>query len=149
MVYSERRKQMNTLKTGELAKRAGVNVETLRYYEREGFLPEPDRTESGYRLYPESEVQRVQFIKKAQELGFMLKEIKELLLIQQNPKQLAGDIKKLAKEKIELIEEKIQILHAMRQTLIELTDVCPGDETTVDSCPIIQCLNSNPKKGGE
>ena len=68
-----------TLKIGQLARAAGVNVETIRYYERRGLLPEPPRTRSGYREYPESDVARLGFIRRAQELGFTLKEVKELI----------------------------------------------------------------------
>jgi MerR family copper efflux transcriptional regulator len=67
------------LKIGEVAERGGVNLQTIRYYEREGLLPEPPRRESGYRMFPESTVRRVRFIKRAQELGFTLAEIRELL----------------------------------------------------------------------
>ncbi len=76
---------MSPIKSGDLAKRANVNTETLRYYEREGLLPEPERTESGYRLYADEDVKRVQFIKRAQELGFSLKEVKELLALKPQP----------------------------------------------------------------
>ena len=133
---------MTTLKSGELAKQAGVNVETLRYYEREGFLPKPDRTESGYRLYPASEVQRVRFIKRSQELGFTLKEIKELLALRIDPGHSAGEVKELTDQKIQVIEQKIQVLQAMKTTLLELSQACPGEQGTVDTCPIIRCLDS-------
>ena len=70
---------MTTLTIGDVAKRANVHIETLRYYERRGIVPKPPRTRSNYRLYPEDTVRRVRFVKHAQELGFSLKEIKELL----------------------------------------------------------------------
>ncbi len=70
---------MTTLTIGDVAKRANVHIETLRYYERLGIVPKPPRTRSNYRLYPEDTVRRVRFVKHAQELGFSLKEIKELL----------------------------------------------------------------------
>lgn len=133
---------MTSLKSGELAKQAEVNVETLRYYEREGLLPEPERTESGYRLYHQRDVKRVRFIKKAQELGFTLKEIKELLTLTTDPKHLAGEVKTMTQQKIHIIEEKITVLQSMKATLFELSEACPGEAGTVDTCPIVRCLDS-------
>jgi MerR family transcriptional regulator, copper efflux regulator len=151
---SERGITMGTLTSGELAKRSGVNVETLRFYEREGFLPAPERTPSGYRMYPDSEVQRIQFIKKSQELGFTLREIKELLSLRLDFSHSAGEVKQIAEHKIALIDEKISTLQAMRHTLLSLLQTCPGHEGTIDACPIIQCLESisephSTLKGGE
>lgn len=131
---------MKAMTSGELAKQSGVNVETLRYYERDGILPQPERTEAGYRLYHDSDVQRVRFIKRAQDLGFSLKEIKELLVLKEDPDHSAADVKKMAEEKIEAIEEKIQMLQAIRESLQNLTASCPGASATVEDCPIIHCL---------
>lgn len=147
---------MSTLKSGELAKRASVNSETLRYYEREGLLPEPERTESGYRLYAEEDVKRVRFIKRAQELGFSLKEIKELLALKLDATRSAREVKRLAEQKVLDIEEKITTLQAMKETLQELARACSG-KGSVDHCPILSCLDECipeipmkvPKKGGE
>jgi Zn(II)-responsive transcriptional regulator len=135
---------MKAMTSGELAKQSGVNVETLRYYERDGILPQPERTESGYRLYHDSDVQRVRFIKRAQDLGFSLKEIKELLLLKQEPNHSAADVKKMAEEKIEAIEEKINMLQAIRESLQNLTAACPGAAATVEACPIIHSLEGIP-----
>lgn len=88
---------MTTIKSEELAKQANVNSETLRYYEREGLLPEPERTESGYRLYADKDVRRDRFIKRAQELGFSLRKIKELLALKLEATQSASEVKRLAK----------------------------------------------------
>lgn len=140
---------MNLLKSGTLAKQANVNPETLRYYEREGLLPKPKRTEAGYRLYAEEDVKRVRFIKKAQELGFSLKEIKDLLALKVDASQSASQVKQLAEHKIQTIEAKIQSLQAMKSILSELAEACSG-KGSVDHCPILNCLDDCiPQKGGE
>ena len=140
---------MSPLKSGTLAKQANVNPETLRYYEREGLLPEPERSDAGYRLYADEDVKRVRFIKRAQELGFSLKEIKELLALKLDASQSASQVKKLAELKIQDIEAKIQSLRAMKSILSELTEACSG-KGSVDHCPILSCLDDCiPQKGGE
>jgi MerR family mercuric resistance operon transcriptional regulator len=92
---------MRHLKTGELAKRAGVNVETLRFYERKGLLPEPQRRASGYRDYPEESVTRIRFIKRAQGLGFSLDEIHELLALRVKPKSPCAEVRDVVEKKIQ------------------------------------------------
>ena len=83
---------MDRLTIGEVAEEANVNIETLRYYERRGIVPKPPRSVSNYRLYPEETVKRVLFIKSAQELGFTLKEIKQLLSLRASPRARCGDV---------------------------------------------------------
>lgn len=140
---------MHSLKSGELAKQANVNPETLRYYEREGLLAEPVRTESGYRLYQQAEVKRVRFIKKAQELGFSLKEVKELLSLKWSGSHSASEVKQLTEQKILDIEAKIQSLLAMKAALQELASTCSG-KGSIDDCPILNSLEDNAQeKGGE
>src|SRR5574342_138792 len=105
---------MKTLSVGQLAKEAHVNIETVRYYERRGLLPEPKRRESGYREYSPEEVFRIRFIKRAQELGFTLKEISELLGLRVDSKTTCAKVKKQADAKISDIEEKIRLLKKMK-----------------------------------
>lgn len=131
---------MKPLKAGELAKQAQVNVETLRYYEREGLLPLPERSEAGYRLYPLQTVQQVRFIKRAQELGFTLKEIKELLVLQAQSDATAEEVKVLAQNKLKVIEDKIILLNEMRATLLALTEACPGHDAKLADCPILNFI---------
>lgn len=133
------------MKTGALtistvAKQSQVNLETIRYYEREGLVPEPPRSESGYRHYPPDTVRRVRFIKRAQELGFSLKEIKELLTLRLSPDATSGEVKKRAQEKIQQIEDKIQTLNAMKNALDRLHDACSGQGPASD-CPILESLD--------
>ncbi len=92
---------MALLTIGQLAKSAGVGVETVRFYERKGLLAEPNRRPSGYRQYDEEVVNRLRFIKRAKELGFTLAEIKELLSLRRNPTTTCADVKRRSEEKID------------------------------------------------
>jgi len=130
---------MENLAIGQLAKRARVNVETVRYYERRGLIPEPPRRESGYRQYPEDAVARILFIKRAQELGFSLKEILELLSLRVDPDTTCRDVKRRAENKIADIEEKIETLRTMKNALTKLRDQCKGKGPTSE-CPILEAL---------
>ena len=124
---------------GQLAERAGVNVGTIRYYERRGLLPEPPRSESGYRLYSQDIVARIQFIRRAKELGFSLREIGELLSLRVDPETTCGDVKGRAEAKIADIEEKIRALRRMKKALTQLTAACNGHGPTSE-CPILEAL---------
>ena len=95
------------LKIGEVAGRGGVNLQTIRYYEREGLLPKPPRLQSGYRMFPESTVRRVRFIKRAQELGFSLAEIKLFLSGLRDNAPVGPSWKKLATKKLAEVEDSI------------------------------------------
>ena|SRR5437868_6925836 len=131
------------LTMGQVAQRGGVNPQTIRYYEREGLLPEPPRSASGYRAFSPDAVHRVLFIKRAQELGFSLAEIRELLSIQINTKKGCTDVKRLAKTKIVDIERKIRTLQSMKRVLVKLAKVCPGQGPS-SQCPILESFNSKP-----
>ena len=129
------------LKIGQLAQRAAVNLQTIRYYEREGLLPEPPRLRSGYRLYPDSMVRRVRFIKRAQEIGFSLAEIRELLSLQADGRRERTAVRSLTQAKINDIDGKIRTLKAMRTALSRLTDRCSGCGPVSD-CPILESIDS-------
>lgn len=132
---------MDRLTIGELAKRSQVNLETIRYYERKELLPAPPRLQSGYRSFPLEAVRRIRFIKQAQELGFSLKEIKELLELQIDPSSTGGDVRKRAEAKIVDIEAKIKTLSAMKKALTQLTSACNG-KGSISECPILESLGS-------
>lgn len=132
---------MKSLTIGQLAQKAEVNVETVRYYERRGLMPEPPRRESGYRQYAEEDVARIRFIKHAQKLGFALNEILELLSLRADPNTTCGDIKRQAEVKIADIEEKIRSLQKMKKGLEKLVASCRGRGPTSE-CPILEVLNS-------
>lgn len=127
------------LRVGEVASRAGVNLQTIRYYEREGLLPSPPRSASGYRTFPDNAVQRVRFIKRAQELGFSLTEIRELLAL--SGKGGVQLVRARTQSKIANIEEKMRTLQAMKDVLTTLADRCPGCGP-LSECPILDALEA-------
>lgn len=127
---------MADLRTGQLAGEAGVNVETLRFYERKGLLPEPPRRGAGYRAYPPETVERIRFIKRAQALGFTLAEIRELLELGTDDRTTCADVKQRAEAKIDEVQCKIADLNAMKKALGRLAEACPGTGPT-DRCPIL------------
>ena len=129
-----------TITIGAVAKEAEVNLQTIRYYEREGLLPSPPRRPSGYRMFPESTVRRVRFIKRAQEIGFSLSEIKDLLALRINEGRGSAEVRALAQEKIADIEQKIRTLQAMKKALGKVTERCPGCGP-VSECPILESLD--------
>jgi MerR family mercuric resistance operon transcriptional regulator len=131
---------MEMLTIGNLAKQADVNVQTVRYYERRRLLPQPKRTPSGYRIYSADAVQRLHFIKTAQELGFSLKEIQELLSLRLRPGITSAQIRKRAVAKVVDIERKIGTLQAMKKSLTQIISACSGCGP-VSECPILDSLD--------
>jgi MerR family mercuric resistance operon transcriptional regulator len=129
----------NSVTIGQLARQAGIHLETVRYYERRGLLPKPPRTRSGYRIYPMSTAQRLGFIKRAQELGFSLAEISELLALRVSHKTSSAEVRSRAEAKITEIERKIRTLQSMRRSLRKLTNACAGCGP-ISECPIIESL---------
>lgn len=126
---------------GELSKLTGCNIETLRYYEREGLLPPPPRGSNGYRYYSKGSASRVEFILRAKQLGFSLKDIQELLSIQvAKEARTCADVKTIALQKLEAIEEKIRELNAMHRALERVADACDGSKTSAQYCSILQAL---------
>ena len=123
------------LTIGALARAAGVNVETIRFYERRGLLRRPPKPEEGYRKYPFEAVKQVRFIKGAQRLGFSLKEIAELLFLGREGEISCSEILNLAGRKIAQIELKILTLEVMKAALVELAESCPGTGNLA-LCPI-------------
>ena len=136
---------MKGLKVGEVAKQAGVNLQTIHYYERRGLLPRPPRTESNYRAYPGDAVLRVRFIKRAQDLGFTLKEIKELLSLRAAPRTRCSDVRHRAEAKVQDIDDKVRTLQAMRKALTKLIGECSG-KGPVTQCPILEALDSEDER---
>jgi Hg(II)-responsive transcriptional regulator len=124
---------------GEAAEQAGVNVQTLRYYERRGLLPKPPRRASGYREFPDDAVRVVRFIKRAQELGFSLDEVEDLLKLRRGSRLNRKQIRSVAERRVRQIEQKITELARMRAALRRLVHAC-HEGTTLD-CPIIEALD--------
>jgi MerR family mercuric resistance operon transcriptional regulator len=128
------------LTIGALAELAGVNVETIRYYQRRGLLREPSRPAGGFRHYPPEAVQRVRFIKRAQKLGFTLEEISNLLELEDGTQ--CAEAREIAVHKLEMIEEKLRDLSAMRDTLKKLVRACASGKDA-RHCPIIETLSES------
>ena len=129
------------LTIGELAKRSGVGLETIRFYERKELIEDPPRTESGYRQYPEDVVARIQFIKRCKELGFSLKEISELLSLRVDPDTTCADVRRQTELKLADVEEKIRALRGIQAALDKLAASCSGRGPTSE-CPILETLES-------
>ena len=130
------------LTTSQLANSAGVNVETLRYYERRGLLPEPPRRASGYRQYSQDDVARIRFIKRAKDLGFTLREVQELLDLRVDPDTPCAMVKRRADLKIIDIEERLRSLKRMKKALNKLAATCSG-RGPVGDCPILEALGGD------
>src|SRR5207253_7102533 len=130
---------MEGLRSSELANRGGVNLETVRYYERRGLLPKPPRTAAGYRAFDGDAVRRLRFIKQAQALGFSLKEVRELLALRLDPRTSCADVRRRAEAKIADIEERLRGLRAMKKVLVRITAACAG-HGPVSECPILESL---------
>jgi len=126
---------------GEIAKRSGIGIETVRFYERKGLIEEPPRTDSGYRQYPEEAVGRIRFIRRAKELGFALKEISELLSLRVDPDTTCADVREQTELKIADVEEKIRALQTIKTALEKLAVSCTGSGPTSE-CPFLEALDS-------
>jgi len=130
---------MDRMTRGEVAEKADVNPETLRYYERKELIPNPPRSDGGFRLYDESYVDRLRFIQRAKDLGFTLAEIKGLLDLRVGEEATCPDVKAQAEDKLDEVEAKIQDLKRIRDALTRLAEACAGGGPTSD-CPILDAM---------
>jgi MerR family mercuric resistance operon transcriptional regulator len=129
------------VRSGEVADLAGVNVQTLRYYERRGLVPEPPRAPSGYRAYPDSVVGTIRFVKRAQELGFTLAEVAELLQLAEGGPDECDTARQVAQTRVRDLERKISDLQRMRDSLVDLLATC--HRPRVDRrCPLLRALHT-------
>ena len=128
---------MESIGIGALAKRAGVRIDTVRYYERSGLLAPKTRLASGYRRYGEVELSRLRFIRRAQALGFTLKEVRELLTL--SKRRDVSRVKRAAQGKLAAVERKIAALERIRDGLLKLVAACPG-HGQAENCPILKAL---------
>lgn len=142
----EKSKDRVTYKIGEVARRANVNKETVRYYEKRGLIPKPDRRRSGYRIFTQRHIDQIRFIKRAQELGFTLKEIKELLELRMDEGTTCSEIRSEAQRKYQNVVEKINDLKRIKSTLTDLIDSCSGSGPKGD-CPILEALEGESNTG--
>jgi MerR family mercuric resistance operon transcriptional regulator len=130
-----------TLRIGQLAERARVNVQTVRFYERRGLIAEPERTAAGYRRYPPDVVRRIRFIKRAQDIGFSLSEIMELLDLRARSPVACEAVERKAREKIALVATKISELERMKGALEALAADC-AVQAPSGECPILEALET-------
>jgi MerR family mercuric resistance operon transcriptional regulator/MerR family gold-responsive transcriptional activator of gol and ges genes len=135
------------LTIGQLAKVSGVNVQTVRYYERRNLLHPTDRKPSGYRLYDGASLKRLRFIKNAQALGFTLQEIAELLNLRASSKARCGDVQRKAEAKLAQVEAKVRELQALARALQGLIRSCRAGQPT-GQCPILTSLETEDKRSG-
>jgi MerR family copper efflux transcriptional regulator len=128
---------------GQLAKRAQVGIDTMRFYEKHGLLPKPQRKASGYRQYSTDDARRLVFIRRAKELGFTLADIGELLKLRGHADKSGRSVervRKVAQEKLQTVEAKLVELERMRDVLKELVIACPG-HGDADHCPILRAFD--------
>lgn len=125
---------------GQLARQAGVNIETVRYYERRGLLPEPVRTSAGYRRYDREAVARLGFIRRAKRLGFTLHEIEELLDLRVRDPAACRTMGRRTRDKLAVVRRKIRELQAMERSLRQLSESCEARRRTGE-CPILDALD--------
>ena len=133
--------ETGTFTIGELAGAVGVNVQTVRYYERRGLLPKPKRRASVYREYLATDVARLEFIRRAQALGFTLSEIEQLLALRVDPRTTPEDVHRAVEEKIEAVEEKIRDLTRISGALRKMAASCHLHGPLGD-CPFLEALES-------
>lgn len=126
-----------TLTIGALSKETGVNVETIRFYERSGLLPAPQRTPSGYRVYRTEDIRRLRFIRRGRELGFSLEEIRELLELAAHPREPCASADRMVREHLDAIEARIRDLRSLRQELGKLSG-CRSAEA--EHCRLLEAL---------
>ncbi len=135
------------MRSSQVAAEAGVNVQTLRYYERRGLLPEPDRLESGYRSYGVDAVRTVRFVKSAQQLGFSLEEVDSLLDLAAGGPDNCDAAKTLANEKLAQLAQKIASLTTMRHSLRQLVATCERSRAK-RVCPLLDAIEHHTEIGG-
>lgn len=136
---------MKTMTIGKIAEKAGVGVETIRFYERKGLVQQPSKPSAGgYRIYPAETAQRIRFIRQAQELGFSLREIDELLSLRTDPATDCADVQERAQSKLNEITRKIALMKGIQTALEKLISACPG-QGTLQLCSIIEAIEAPEK----
>jgi len=131
---------------GKLAQHAEVTTDTVRYYEKEGLLTPVSKTDAGYRLYDGDSIRRLRFIRQAQQCGFSLTEIRELLALKSSDAACCRDVRGVAIEKKLQLEHKIRALQLMSRALTELVTICDDESKPLDECPILAALESSMAK---
>lgn len=133
---------MKTMLIGEVARRAQVRIDTVRYYERRGLIPEPMRRESGYREFPAETVERIRFIRRAKRLGFTLTEIKQLLALAGNKAVSCEEVREFATDKLAKVQQQLRDLRRVKQMLADLLERCVAGGSP-RGCPILESLQTS------
>jgi MerR family copper efflux transcriptional regulator len=134
---------MDALTIGRAARQAGVNVETIRFYERRRLIKQPPKS-GGFRLYPPATIARVCFIRRAQQVGFSLRQIEELLSLKADPESDCAHVRERAMAKVEEVNRKIAELERVRSALEKVIASCPG-HGALHSCSILEALDNEPQ----
>jgi Cu(I)-responsive transcriptional regulator len=127
---------------GDASSASGVSAKMIRHYESLGLLPQPQRTAAGYRVYDDTDVHTLRFIRRARDLGFAMKEVERLLSLWRNRRRASADVRKVAQEHIADLDRRITELQEMRKTLEHLVHHCRGDHRP--ECPILDDLADQP-----
>ena len=125
---------------GVLASEAGCKVETVRYYEKIGLMPEPSRSEGGHRLYALDHVKRMIFIRKCRKLGFSIEQVKNMLRFIDEPNHACGEVKAMAMQQAAEVKQKIKELKRLESALYSMADQCVEEKSSAKGCPIIDAL---------
>lgn len=131
-----------SLTIGKLAKASYVNVETIRFYEKQGLLKQPNSKKGAFRVYPEGYISKIGFIKRAQKLGFTLTEIKDLFRLDQNTRATCGSVSRIAETKVNQIREKIKSLKVMEKSLLNVIAACEAGPEQKACCRVSDCFDS-------
>ena len=135
---------MSLHRIGQVAKHTGVSIETLRYYEKQGLVDTPSRTDAGYRLYSEKTIRQIEFIISAKNLGFSLKDIQELLNVRVDKEShTCEEVKTRAEQKLEEIDNRIQELTRIQLALKQVISTCSGGPESAEKCSILSALESH------
>ncbi|HRO27592.1 MAG TPA: Cu(I)-responsive transcriptional regulator [Luteimonas sp.] len=132
---------------GQASKASGVSAKMIRYYEQNGLLPPAERSEAGYRIYSDSDIHKLRFVRRARDLGFQIAEISDLLELWNDRSRQSADVRRLAQSHIGELRERMERLRQMVDTLEALVDACAGDDRP--DCPILAGLEQGEGGGGE
>jgi MerR family mercuric resistance operon transcriptional regulator len=132
--------EKTTFSVGDLAARSGCKVETVRYYEKTGLMPEPPRSEGGHRIYSLEQLKRLFFIRRSRNLGFSIEQVKELLRFVDEPDHTCGEVRAMAVQQVQAAQDKIDDLKRLQKALNTMAARCKGGRYKAEECPIIDAL---------